>query len=145
MSEEEKALDVASRAAVEFLKTLETRSVVSMVSGAELRAALRKDCPAEGMPASQVIEELVSAASAGVLGSQTGRFFAWVIGGSLASALAADWLTSAWDQNAGLFACAPAASMMEEVAGNWLKQILRLPQQCSFAFTTGCEMAHFTC
>jgi glutamate/tyrosine decarboxylase-like PLP-dependent enzyme len=68
-----------------------------------------------------------------------------VIGGSLSSALAADWLTSAWDQNAGLYACGPAAAVVEEVAGEWLKSLFDLPREAGFALVTGCQMAHVTC
>lgn len=92
-----------------------------------------------------VIRELLESASPGVLGSASGRSFAWVIGGTLPSALAADWLTSAWDQNGTLFASAPSAAVVEEVAGKWLKEVLRLPADASFAFTTGCQMSHATC
>src|SRR5262249_31119078 len=71
--------------------------------------------------------------------------FGWVIGGVVPSALAADWLTTAWDQNAGLYAAGPAAAVVEEVAGAWLKDILGLPATASFGFVTGCQMAHTTC
>ena len=67
------------------------------------------------------------------------------MGGSLPAALAADWLTSAWDQNAGIYAAGPAAAVVEEVAGQWLKDMLGLPAHASFAFVTGCQMAHATC
>lgn len=70
--------------------------------------------------------------------------FGWVIGGPLPSALAADWLTSTWDNNAIIYACGPAASLVEKVAGSWVKDVLDLPRDASFAFTTGCQMAHFT-
>ncbi|WP_229692182.1 pyridoxal phosphate-dependent decarboxylase family protein [Paenibacillus radicis (ex Gao et al. 2016)] len=99
----------------------------------------------DGIPAERVIDELVAATEGGHLGSAGGRFFAWVIGGALPSALAADWLTSTWDNNAALYACGPAASVVEEVAGAWVKEVLDLPRSASFAFTTGCQMAHFTC
>src|SRR6266700_7916113 len=68
----------------------------------------------------------------------------FVIGGVLPVALAADWLTSAWDQNAGLALPTPAAAVVEEVAGRWLKELLGLPAHASFAFVTGCQMAHAT-
>lgn len=74
-----------------------------------------------------------------------GRFFGWVIGGSLPSALAADWLTSTWNQNAVLYASSPAAAVVEEVVGRWLKELLHLPPSASFALVTGCQMAHVTC
>ena len=81
----------------------------------------------------------------GIIDSAGGRFFGWVIGGSLPAALAADWMTSTWDQNAGLYACAPAAAVVEETAGRWLKELLHLPAGASFALVTGCQMAHATC
>lgn len=68
-----------------------------------------------------------------------------MIGGSLPAALAADWLTSTWDMNTTLYVSGPAAAVVEEVAGAWLKEILRLPETASFAFVTGCQMAHVTC
>ena len=76
---------------------------------------------------------LVAATEGGILGCAGGRFFAWVIGGALPSALAADWLISTWDQNAALYACSPAAAVVEEVAGAWLKDLLGLPEQASAA------------
>jgi len=68
-----------------------------------------------------------------------------VIGGALPSAIAADWLTSAWDQTAVLYASGPAAAIVEEVTGAWLKEILGVPQQASFALVTGCQTAHAVC
>jgi glutamate/tyrosine decarboxylase-like PLP-dependent enzyme len=79
------------------------------------------------------------------MGSQGGRFFGWVIGGGLPAAIAADWLTSVWDQNAGIYTAAPAAAVAEEVAGAWLRELFELPSEASFAFTTGTQMAHVTC
>jgi glutamate/tyrosine decarboxylase-like PLP-dependent enzyme len=73
------------------------------------------------------------------------RYFGFVIGGSLPAALAADWLTSAWDQNAGIYAAGPSASVVEEVVGAWLIDLFGLPADASFGLTTGCQMAHVTC
>jgi glutamate/tyrosine decarboxylase-like PLP-dependent enzyme len=92
-----------------------------------------------------VITELVSDAAGGIVGSAGGRFFGWVIGGSVPAALAADWLTSTWDQNAALYAAGPAEAVIEEVCGAWLKELLGLPATASFALVTGCQMAHVTC
>lgn len=112
---------------------------------AELREALDVPMIDSGLDAADVVNELAAAVEGGLLNSAGGRFFGWVIGGALPSALAADWLTSAWDQNAGLYACSPAASVVEEVAGKWLKELLGIPATASFAFVTGCQMAHVTC
>jgi glutamate/tyrosine decarboxylase-like PLP-dependent enzyme len=110
-----------------------------------LRRQLTKPLAEEGMPAEQVVTELARDVAGGILGSGGGRFFAWVIGGCLPAPLAADWLTSAWDQNAALYACSPAAAVVEEVAGSWLKEILGIPKRASFALVTGCQMTYATC
>ena len=99
----------------------------------------------EGVAADRVVEDLARAADPGIIASAGGRFFGWVVGGALPSALAADWLACAWDQNAALCVTAPSAAIVEEIAGDWLKQILGLPSHASFAFVNGCQMAHVTC
>ena len=131
--------------ATDFLEGLDDRPVASTVDASTLRHRLGISLGNAGIAADQVIDDLVTATEGGHLGSAGGRFFAWVIGGALPSSLAADWLTSAWDNNAALYACGPAASVVEEVAGEWVKDVLDLPRDASFAFTTGCQMAHFTC
>ncbi|MGH9481617.1 MAG: pyridoxal phosphate-dependent decarboxylase family protein [Terriglobales bacterium] len=139
------ALEAAYRAALGYLDQLDRTSVAATVDYGTLRQRLDKPLGDEGTAPEQVVAELAADVEGGLLGSAGGRFFAWVIGGTLPAALAADWLTATWDQNAGLYACAPAAAVVEEVAGKWLKEIFGLPQQASFALVTGCQMAHATC
>ena len=138
-------LETAARPALSFLAQLDRAPVAPTASLEQLRNRLVKPLTDRGIPPAQVIGELGSDVDGGILGSAGGRFFGWVIGGSLPAALAADWLTSVWDQNAGLYACGPAAAVVEEVAGEWLKEILCLPATASFALVTGCQMAHTTC
>jgi glutamate/tyrosine decarboxylase-like PLP-dependent enzyme len=138
-------LDIAVSAAKSWLENIDERSVAATDSIETLRAKLNSRLSDKGMPPEEVVHELINATQGGLLGSAGGRFFAWVIGGSLPSALAADWLTSTWEQNAALYACGPAASIVEEIAGEWIKELLDLPRESSFAFTTGCQLAHFTC
>jgi len=139
------AMELAVNAAQNWLEEINDRPVSACDNLETLRSKIVSTLGSEGLPPEQVVDELVKASKGGLLGSAGGRFFAWVIGGSLPSALAADWLTSTWDQNAALYACSPAASVVEEIAGEWIKELLQLPQQSSFAFTTGCQLAHFTC
>ena len=138
-------LDQTRRHAVEFLNGLDRRPIHPTATLKELRGRLGAPLEDRGRDAAQVIDDLVNATSGGHLGSASGRCFAWVMGGVLPSALAADWLVSTWDSNAALYLSAPAAAVVEEVAGQWVKDILGLPAQASFAFTTGCQMAHATC
>ena len=138
-------LDLAVHAAKNWLEQLDNRSVAAIDSADTLRKKLGVKLNQMGVAPELVIDDLVEATKNGLLGSAGGRFFAWVIGGSLPSALAADWLVSTWDQNAALYACSPAASVVEEIAGEWIKELLDLPRESSFSFTTGCQLAHFTC
>lgn len=139
--------DVLSRTlehAKEYIEGIDNEDVCSTKTMKELRNALKKPLNENGEMAVNVIDQLVDDVNGGLINSSGGRFFAWVIGGAVPAALAADWLTSTWDQNAALYACSPAEAIIEEVAGDWLKKILRLPEEASFAFTTGCQMAHVT-
>lgn len=138
------ALDRAAHHASVWLEGLETRAVNATASLDELRARLRVPLTEAGVDPVQIVDDLAQATEGGLIGSPSGRFFAWVIGGTLPAALAADWLTSAWDQNAGMYATAPAAAIAEEVVGAWLLDLLDLPRDASFALVTGCQMAHVT-
>jgi len=140
-----RVLSLAQHEAFSFLSNLDRAPVGATVDVETLRQQLTKPLANTGLPPEQVITELVSDVAGGLIGSTGGRFFAWVIGGSVPAALAADWLTSTWDQNAALYATSPAAAVVEEVAGLWLKDILHLPAHASFALVTGCQMAHVTC
>ncbi len=97
------------------------------------------------LPAGDVIAELAAQAEPGLTAINSPRFFGFVMGGAHPAGIAADWLTSAWDQNAGLADPTPAAAVVEEIAGRWLSSLLGLPERASFALVTGCQMAHFTC
>ena len=123
--------------AVDYLTSLDQRPVNATATLTDLRRRLDVPLTGAGLGASRVIDDLVSATEGGHLGSAGGRFFAWVIGGALPSALAADWLVSTWDNNAALYACGPASAVVEEVAGRWIKDLLDLPESASYAFTTG--------
>jgi glutamate/tyrosine decarboxylase-like PLP-dependent enzyme len=140
-----KPLEAALENAMAHLESLERTPVAATVDLATLRNRIGRQLQNDGVPAERVLAELVKDVEGGLLGSAGGRFFGWVIGGSVPAALAADWLTSAWDQNSAHHSCGPAAAVVEEVSGKWLKEILGLPAHASFALVTGGQMAHATC
>ena len=137
-------LDIAAAHAARYLETVDSRPLARTASIEALRARLGKPLPEASRPAEQVIDELVRDTAGGILGSTSSRFFGWVTGGTLPVALAADWLTSTWDQNGASNLTAPAEAVVEEVCGDWAKQLLGIPAAASFAFVTGCQMAHTT-
>lgn len=145
MDERARALDAAHRRATTFLDSLGDRPVWPRASYDDLLAALGGPLPEGGADPSAVVDELATLADPGVVGSAGGRFFGFVVGGGLPAALAADWLTSAWDQNAGLVSMSPAAAAVESVAADWLLDLFGLPAGSAVGFVTGGMMANFTC
>jgi glutamate/tyrosine decarboxylase-like PLP-dependent enzyme len=144
MDELRTLLEQTAELAIDFYETLDERPVFPRASAIELREGLAHPLPEEPTDARTVIAELAAAAEPGLVAEPGGRYFGFVIGGAVPASLAADWLTSTWDQNAGIYVCSPAASVVEEVAGAWLIELLGLPADASFGFVTGGQTAHFT-
>jgi glutamate/tyrosine decarboxylase-like PLP-dependent enzyme len=140
----DRVLRLTADYAAQYLESLDTRPVRDHATVDELRAALGGPLPEGPLDAEQVVAELIADGEPGVVGSAGGRYFGFVIGSSLPAALAADWLTSTWDQNSGLYVIGASSSVVEEVAAGWLKELLGLPANASAAFVTGCQMAHVT-
>ena len=145
MNDERKILERVLEEATGFLDGLPVRPVAARTDVEGVAAALRRPLPEEGAEPLEVIEELIAGAEPGVVAMPSGRFFGWVIGGVLPATLAADWLTSTWDQNAGLLASSPAAAGAEWVASEWLLDLLGLPTTSAVGFVTGAMIANFTC
>jgi glutamate/tyrosine decarboxylase-like PLP-dependent enzyme len=137
-------LERTAELAVGYLDSLATRPVGGPVDLAALRADLGGPIPDGPSDPIEVVDWLARAADPGLVASAGPRYFGFVVGGGLPAALGADWLASAWDQNAGLYALSPAAAVAEEVAADWLVELLRLPAGTSVGFVTGATMANFT-
>lgn len=126
-----------------FRDRIADRAPRPTIAATDLQALFDGPTPEVGDDPLTVIDALNVAADPGLTGSTGTRFFGWVIGASDPVGVAADMLTSAWGQNAGLYACSPAAAMAEKVAARWLLDLLRLPPECSVGFVTGATMAIF--
>jgi glutamate/tyrosine decarboxylase-like PLP-dependent enzyme len=137
-------LDQTAGLAASYLEALPDRPVGWLADVDELRSRLGGPLPESPTEPREVIAELAAGAEPGLVASPGGRYFGFVIGGTTPAALAADWLTSAWDQNAGLYVCCPASAVVEEVAGAWLAELLGMPAGVGFGLVTGCQMAHVT-
>jgi glutamate/tyrosine decarboxylase-like PLP-dependent enzyme len=144
-SREQSTLTRAAELALSYLGSLDNAPVCATTSLAELQERFAQPLADQGVDPVAVIDELERDVAGGLIGNAGGRFYGWVVGAGLPSALAADWLTGTWDQNAGIYALGPAAAVVEEVSGTWLKDVLGVPASASFAFVTGCQMAHVTC
>lgn len=144
MSVERELLRRTAEFAADYLESLGERPVFPQVTPEALREALGGPLPDDPVEAQRVVDELVAGAEPGVVALGSGRYFGFVIGGALPAALAADWLTSTWDQNAGIYPIGPSASVVEQVTRNWLVELLGLPGDASVGFVTGTQLAHVT-
>lgn len=146
MSDGHDLLRRTAELAVQYLRSLPERQVKGGYDDvAALRSALVTELPETGEDPAQVIELLADVGGRAAVAMAGPRYFGFVIGGSLPAALAADWLTSTWDQNAVLYAAGPAAAVAEEAVGRWLLELFGLPPASGYGLVTGCQMAHFTC
>jgi glutamate/tyrosine decarboxylase-like PLP-dependent enzyme len=130
--------------AADFLDTLDERPVFPQASLEEMADALGGPLPSSPADPLEVIELMAREIERGVVATAGPRYFGYVIGGALPATIGADWLTTVWDQCAGLGALGPSASVVEVIVGDWLKDLFGLPSEASFAVTTGCQMAHVT-
>lgn len=128
-----------------WLDSLADRPVGPKGSSVELADLFTGPLPAQGCDPADVVDELATRAEPGLVAMPSGRFYGWVVGGTLPAALAADWLVSAWDQNTLLRSAAPAATAIEQAAGGWLLELLGLPATADVGFVTGATMANFSC
>ncbi|HWM32761.1 MAG TPA: aminotransferase class V-fold PLP-dependent enzyme [Pseudolysinimonas sp.] len=134
------AVDHARR----WLDGLPERRIPASADAASILAALPERLPERGTAPAEVVEQLVRLVEPGLMASQSSRFYGWVMGGTLPAALAADWLVTAWDQNAGMRDATPGVVSIEDAAGRWLRDVLGLPAAASAGFVTGATMANFT-
>jgi glutamate/tyrosine decarboxylase-like PLP-dependent enzyme len=135
-------LERACSLAVGHLQGLPERPVAPRQGPGALLAAFDRPVPDEPTDALAVVEELAALADPGLTAMPSGRFFGWVIGGGVPASVAADWLTTVWDQNAGSAEGTPAAAAVEQVALRWVAELLGLPA-ASGVLVTGAQMASF--
>jgi glutamate/tyrosine decarboxylase-like PLP-dependent enzyme len=141
-----KPLERAAELALHYIESLPDRPVAPDPSRAEeMRSGLGRPLAEEGEDPEAVVAELAAMAGPGLTAMNGPRYFGFVIGGTLPAALAADWLTSAWDQNAGMNSPSPAAAQAEEAAGSWLVDLLGFPNEAVVGFTTGATTANLSC
>jgi len=144
VKDERELLRRTAEIAADFLESLDERPVFPTLPVEGVADAIGGPLPDETCDPLEVVEHLARVVEPGVVATAGGRYFGYVTGSALPATIGADWLTTVWDQCAGLGVLGPSASVAEEVVGEWLKELFGLPAHASFAITTGCQMAHVT-
>ena len=138
-------LETAHAIAAKYLDGVRSRHVGGSTARESLKAALGGPLPRAGADPVAVLNDLAAHADPGIVASAGPRYFGFVTGGAVPVTVAADWLTSAWDQNTCLYVMSPAAAVIEDIVSSWVLELLDLPRRASVGFVTGCHMANFTC
>jgi len=144
MTDRTALLNRAAAHATRYLSTIADRHVGASATADELRERLGGSLNEMGEPGDLVIDELAQAAERGTVATQGPRYHGFVVGGSVPASTAADWLVSAWDQNAGVHVLSPLVAVVEDITAGWLKSLAGLPDSWSTGFVTGCQGANFT-
>ncbi|WP_146807725.1 pyridoxal phosphate-dependent decarboxylase family protein [Cellulomonas persica] len=137
-----RVLELAFTRAAAWLDDVAERPVAPTVDADAVQDALGRLLPESGQDPVDVVQRLADAVEPGLIASQSPRFYGWVIGGTHPVAVAADWLVTAWDQNAVMRDPMPGEPAVEELAGRWLLDLLGLPAESSVGFTTGATTAN---
>lgn len=133
----------AARRAADYLAGLRTRRASPDAAALARLNDFEQPLNAAPCAPADVLAELDRNGSAATMANAGGRYFGFVIGGSLPAALAANVLAGAWDQNAGLAITSPVVAKLEDVAGRWLVELLGLPRGTATGFVSGDTMANF--
>lgn len=139
------ALAIAAQAGADYRRRIAAATTTPVDSYAEVLARFADPLPEHGGDSVEILRELIAKAEGGIRAMTGPRFFGWVIGSSHPTGVAADWLTSAWGQNAGNVLAAPAASAVEAVVAGWVLDLLHLPRECSVGVVTGATVANTVC
>jgi glutamate/tyrosine decarboxylase-like PLP-dependent enzyme len=139
-----KFLEQVASYSVEYLSSLKERRVGPSEEDLKLLSKLDLPLQDESIDAGEVIELLNEVGSRTTVASNGGRYFGFVIGGSLPVSLAANWLAGAWDQNAGLFVATPISAYIEDICTKWLIELLPVAKESAAGFVTGVTTANFT-
>ncbi|OYY70676.1 MAG: aspartate aminotransferase family protein [Sphingomonas sp. 28-63-12] len=139
------AMADAAQAAIAYRRSVADALHTPVADYATIHAAFAAPTPETGDDPQAILAELIERASPGIRAQTGPRFFGWVIGNSHPTGVAADWLASAWGQNAANTIASPAASAIEDIAAGWLLDLLGLPAEASVGFVTGATVANFVC
>ncbi|MEP2989254.1 MAG: pyridoxal-dependent decarboxylase [Parasphingorhabdus sp.] len=136
--------ETAYRASRRYMNGLDERNIMPDKAALDALKMLHEKLPRTSTSSKAVIDRLDEIGGAATVSTTGGRFFGFVVGGALPVSIAASWLASTWDQNAGSWLLSPVSGELEVVAGAWLLELLDLPRDAAFGFVTGATMATYS-
>jgi aromatic-L-amino-acid/L-tryptophan decarboxylase len=118
----------ASKWVARYLEGVRELPVLAQVEPGQIRAALPDSPPDRPEPFSAVLDDLDRVLLPGITHWNHPRFFAYFAISGSEPGILAEFLTAALNVNAMLWRTSPAATELEEVAVDWVRQLLGLPE-----------------
>ncbi len=140
----EVALQLAAQRSYEYLRGIGARRVAPSEEALAGLARFHESFPDTGRDACETIAMLDKLGAPATVATTGGRYFGFVMGGTLPASLAASWMATTWDQNAVLRVMSPIAAELEEIVLGWVCDVLGLPQECAGGLVTCATTANFT-
>ncbi|MGX1307032.1 glutamate/tyrosine decarboxylase-like PLP-dependent enzyme [Amorphus suaedae] len=136
-------LDRAGAHARAYVKGALDRHVFPTDAAIAALDGFREPLPEAPGDGAAILDRLHALGSPATVSQIGGRYFGFVIGGVVPTALAAKKLTDAWDQNSALYLLSPVAATIEDVTEGWLRDLFGLPKDTVAGFVTGSSQAIF--
>ena len=137
-------LEDVARRAVAYLQQIVNRRVAPSDEAVTALRTLQRPFPESPMSTAAIVDHLDRLGSPATIANNSGRYFGFVNGSAMPASIAASWMVAAWDQNVSLRVMSPAAVAFEDLALEWVRDVLGLPSGCAGALVTGATMANFT-
>jgi glutamate/tyrosine decarboxylase-like PLP-dependent enzyme len=136
-------LQEAASRAIAYVQSVRDRPITVPAEALDRLGELHHSLPATGLDAGEMLRRLDEIGSPATVATSGPRYFGLVVGGALPATIAANWLATAWDQNACFRWTSPIAATLEDISLQWLADLFGLPGGIGGAFVTGASMANF--
>ncbi len=137
----EAELLLISNHALDYIKGIDKRSVYPERKDIEALSNFDKKLAKEPALNKEIINLLVDYGSKGTVAQTGSRYFGFVTGGLLPSALYGRLIADIWDQNSAMYISSPTVAKIEEVCEKWLVELFSFPQDTAAGFVSGSASA----
>jgi glutamate/tyrosine decarboxylase-like PLP-dependent enzyme len=140
---DKRIFDLAKEYAFEYADASSKRNVFPTTEAIEGLKKFEEDLPRHTGKAEEILEQLHKYGSPATVMETGGRYFGFVIGGTIPASIATSWLSDFWDQNAGMYMTSPVVSKLETVVERWLQELFGFPDSVVSGFVSGTTTAVF--
>jgi len=134
-------LEQAKSYAYDYIDGVAQRNVFPDHHALEELAHFDESLPEEPSIAAETLEMLAEYGSPATTAQIGGRYFGFVNGNAIPTAVAARWLADIWDQNGALNVMSPIVGKLEQVCEKWSCELLGLPTGTVAGLVSGTSIA----